>query len=234
MPSRNASTWPRIAVNGVRSSCDTLIRKFRSCAPRRPGATPSRGTGPPSASISPRPRHRGARRRSWPRVDLVGRRDSASTGRVMRREGTTEQPGDDEAADDASPRRSASGSNRWLLRLRRRDDQGAERRAFPARGASAAGRPGRCRLKPGGRNSNCALSRPFSSRPCPPAAAEARAPDRGERSGRRGALVAGRSLELWRREPQRSSVPCRSRRSPAAGTRRGRPVRLAPKLASSC
>ena len=29
-PSRSASTWPRIAVNGVRSSCETTMRKFRS------------------------------------------------------------------------------------------------------------------------------------------------------------------------------------------------------------
>ena len=31
IPSRSASTWPRIAVSGVRSSCDTLMRKLRSC-----------------------------------------------------------------------------------------------------------------------------------------------------------------------------------------------------------
>ena len=31
-PSRSASTWPRIAVSGVRSSCETDIRKFRSCS----------------------------------------------------------------------------------------------------------------------------------------------------------------------------------------------------------
>ena len=31
-PSRSASTWPRIAVSGVRSSCETDIRKLRSCS----------------------------------------------------------------------------------------------------------------------------------------------------------------------------------------------------------
>ena len=30
MPSAKASTWPRIAVNGVRNSCETRIRKRRS------------------------------------------------------------------------------------------------------------------------------------------------------------------------------------------------------------
>ena len=33
MPSLSADTWPRIAVSGVRSSCDTDMRKFRdSCS----------------------------------------------------------------------------------------------------------------------------------------------------------------------------------------------------------
>ena len=31
-PSESAATWPRIAVSGVRSSCETDIRKFRSRA----------------------------------------------------------------------------------------------------------------------------------------------------------------------------------------------------------
>ena len=57
-PSRSASTWPRIAVSGVRSSCETDIRKFRSCSsasrePRRP----SRGTAPARWLISSAARH---------------------------------------------------------------------------------------------------------------------------------------------------------------------------------
>ena len=37
-PSLSAATWPRIAVSGVRSSCDTDMRKFRSSC----SASPSR------------------------------------------------------------------------------------------------------------------------------------------------------------------------------------------------
>ena len=42
-PSSSAETWPRIAVSGVRSSCDTDIRKFRSISSTsasRPGHLP--------------------------------------------------------------------------------------------------------------------------------------------------------------------------------------------------
>ena len=65
-PSRSAATWPRIAVSGVRSSCETDMRKFRSSS----SASASRAAISRKRSerwpISPAPAP-GARRRVVPR-----------------------------------------------------------------------------------------------------------------------------------------------------------------------
>ena len=45
IPSRNASTWPRIAVNGVLSSCETDMRKERLSFSGTAGASVNSASG---------------------------------------------------------------------------------------------------------------------------------------------------------------------------------------------
>ena len=78
-PSRRAAIWPRIAVRGVRSSCETDIRKFRSCV----SASASRSAISPKRSvkcpISPGARGQLDVVRSF--GDLVGRARERQQGR---------------------------------------------------------------------------------------------------------------------------------------------------------
>ena len=136
-PSSSAETWPRIAVSGVRSSCETDIRKLRSrgsVSARRSVISSNRSARWP---ISPAPPSRDLDAVVAAR-DLVGRAREREHGPHDRaREVPGEQPGDEQAerARDREPahERAHAVGRRRSSASRRRSRRSAACRRRPAR-----------------------------------------------------------------------------------------------------
>ena len=80
-PSRRASTWPRIAVSGVRSSCETDIRKLRSSSSASESRAAISRKRSASTPISPPPGTSGTADVVAAPGDLVGGRGKLQHGR---------------------------------------------------------------------------------------------------------------------------------------------------------
>ena len=230
-PSSSAATWPRIAVSGVRSSCETDMRKFRSRtsvsarraviwskrSARCADLAGARARGPRRRSCRSRPRRRRAR--------------SASTGCMIRRERYQTAPRDEQAAEerDRKPRRT-SVTPLAELRLRLRDE-------IAPKVVSADPRPGpdseEGPVLPGGVNSNVTAPSAASGSSGSPVerVVEPRRPERcaGERAMRAGDVVeavAGRLLEARGERRRRARRGVRR----VDGVELRDPGRLAPEL----
>ena len=112
-PSRSAATWPRMAVSGVRSSCETDMRKFRSSSSASASlAAISRNRD--RWPISSRPRRSGTLASYRPSAISSAATRERSTGSVIRRERYSGERARHERARRASAsaaarRASASG-----------------------------------------------------------------------------------------------------------------------------
>ena len=128
MPSRSADTWPRIAVSGVRSSCETDMRKLRdSCSDSASFAAMSRKRADEMRDLV-RAARRGQLDAVVPAATSSAACESARSGsRDAPREVEAEQARDDDAAAERDPepfdeRHRAAAQ----LRRRLRDDERAE------------------------------------------------------------------------------------------------------------
>ena len=160
-PSRSASTWPRIAVSGVRSSCETVIRKLRS----------SSSASASLAAISPepvgeladlaRPGHSGT-------LDVVvararprrRRRESSQHGRGDPARAGTRRTPPRRATPPAKAisSRSISASQRWLRTVLRLRDHDRPEDACPDPQAAGPPRAASGRSSAGGTGRGAALA----------------------------------------------------------------------------
>ena len=210
-PSRSAATWPRIAVSGVRSSCETDMRKFRSSSsPPRAARAISRNRSA-RWPISPPPRHLGHRHVVVALRDLVRRRgEREHRPRDPPRE-VQREPADDDEADEERDREPESSVSQVVtqLGLRLRDDQLPERGRRRRAGSDSPRRGTSCPRRAAS-NSNVTILSALARR----------------RPRRARARVRPAVLARERRRRRRRRDGRRSRASSLRGSERGRGLLL--------